>query len=145
MVATPLLDDEFHEVLVFRQRERHAADVSESIVQPVGDGEKRRGLIRKNVRAADHRKRDVILESFVIDAMGERQGRDDLPGFRILRILIKLDFLNDAGERRRGHFNFFALEQDAFRKKTLFEGDVIFLVSRPIVLRLEGELRIGNP
>ena len=104
-----LADDEFHEIFVFRQCERDAADVSESIVQAVGDGEKRRGLIRKNVRATDHRKRDVILESLVIDTMGKRQGRDDLPGFRIFRVLIKLDFLDDAGKRRRGHFHFFAL------------------------------------
>ena len=102
-------------------------------------------LVRENVRTADHGKRNVFLELLAIDAVGEGHRRDDLVDRRIARILVELDFLDDVGEQGRRHFHFLALKQDALREKVLLERDAIFLPGRPIVLRLEGELRIGSP
>ena len=141
----PLGQRELHEVFALRKRERHAADVGEPIVQAVGDAEMRRRLIGENVRIADHGEGDVFFQRGAIDAMGELQRRHHLPNRGISRILIKLKALDRARERRGGQLHFVPLEQDAFRKKVLLESDAIFLIGRPIVLRLEGELRIGSP
>ena len=64
---------------------------------------------------------------------------------RIFRILIKLDFLDDAEKRRSRQLPLPSVRAGYVSKKVFLKRNVIFLPGRPIVFRLEGELRIGSP
>ena len=79
------------------------------------------------------------------DAVTELQRRGDLVNRRIARVLVKLDRAHAAAKRRGRDLNRIAIEQHLFWEQLFREADSVFLFSRPVVRRLEGEAGIRNP
>ena len=103
--ADAFAQSQFHEIIVLRQSDGRAVHERDATMQPVGDREVRRGIVRrKNIRSTDHRELEMSVYFAGINGVGQLEGRGDRTLCRIGWILIKLELFNRDPELWRLRF-----------------------------------------
>ena len=115
-------------------------------MQTVGDREGPRvfGFL-EDLRTAEQRKRNSFFQQRAVDTMGELERGDDLLDRGVARVLVEFRFLDRRAERGCLHLDAVAVEPDVRWEERLREGDAIFLIGGPVVLRRELQPSIRNP
>ena len=133
-----------HEVLALRQHERARPQIRGALVQSRSEREARRALF-ENIRAAEHREAELLLQRHHVHAVRELQRRHNLLHRRVRRIGVELDLRHRRHEGRRLHVHFVAFELHVLGEKGTIQGDVILRPRRPVALRAKHQPRVTHP